>query len=171
MVTGVAKVGLACCLLFVVVMVARRASLGARVSEAWAMHRCAGMLQDDLDVLLMEKSPKVRRCVGPAIRAVCEVETVEWRPPCGPDGKGQERIVRTAPLASWDCTRRHVPSGQAGLIMKVLLNSRTEGPKVPLDALVRAVNKVSPRDRAMIEGLDTVASRLGTRQALIDAQR
>ena len=55
--------------------------------------------------------------------------------------------------------------------MKVLLDSRTAGPKVPLDALVRAVNNVSPRDRALIEGLDSVASRLGTRQALIDAQR
>ena len=166
--TAVAKVGVFCCIVFIGVAIFRGTSAPARLSEAWSMYRCPGRVQADLGVLLMEKSPKVRNCVGPAARAVCEVETVEWRAPCGTETPGPRRIVKTAPLGPWDCTRRHVPGGHAGLVMKVLIDGKMNGPMY--SALLRTAASASPRDRQLIEERDSVRFLLSRRQALADAQ-
>jgi hypothetical protein len=132
------------------------------------MRGCADRVEDDLDVLLLEKDPNVRSCVGPATRAVCEVETVEWWAPCGDKTPGPRRIKKTAPLGPWDCTRRHVPSGKPGWVMKFLIDGKANGATYAL--LRREVDKASPADRKLIDEMGFVASLLNQRQALVDAQ-
>jgi hypothetical protein len=164
-VMGVAKVGVFCCIVFVGLVVFRGTSLSSRMSEAWAMRGCADRVQVDLDILLMQKAPKVRSCVGPAARAVCQVETTE------PATAGRAN-VKTAPLGPWDCSRRHAPAGNAGLLMKALLDARAAsgrtGPAMS-PALLQLAG-ASAEEQRMFEEIDAVASVLNARQALADAQ-
>jgi len=165
-VTGVAKLGVFCCIVVVGVTVFRGSSLRARMAEAWAMRKCPDVLQEDLDILLMQKNPKVKGCVGPPARAVCQVQTTEVFAPCNPK-PGQRTIKKTAPLGAWDCTRRHVPKGQAGLIMKMILDSRANG---SVNATFRrAAAASSAEDRRLIDELDSLASLLDARQTTVEA--
>jgi hypothetical protein len=166
-VTAVAKVGVFCTIVLIGVVIFRGTSASTRLSDAWAMYKCPAMVQADLAVLLMEKDAKVRACEGPATRAVCQVETVEWRVSWGAAMDGPRRTVKSAPLGPWDCTRRHA-SGMSGMIMKTLLDAKADG--AAPSAASRMAEHLSPRDRQMLGELDSIAALLNRRQALVDAQ-
>jgi len=161
-VTGVAKVGVFVCIVVIGVIVLRGTSLSTRLSEAWAMHGCVDAVRADLQTLLAEKKPKVVSCVGPAVRAVCQVETTE-------NGEGGASAVKTAPLSGWDCTRRHVPDGQGGMLMKMMIASRVNGASVNRRLLQIAAG-VSTADMRLFDEMDAVARLLDTRQAIIDGR-
>ncbi len=157
-----AKVGVFCCVVFVGVIVFRGTSLSTRLSEQWAMRSCADLLQADLNVLLMTKNPKVVSCVGPATRAVCQVETTE--------AKGVPGNVKTAPFGRWDCTRRHVPNGYVGMLMKLALDGRAAGQNMPMNPVLLKVSGATPEDMKLFDEIDAVLSVLNARQATIDTQ-
>lgn len=159
---GVAKVGVFCCVVFVGVLVFRGTSLSTRLSETWAMRSCADLLQADLNVLLMTKNPKVLSCVGPATRAVCQVETTE--------STAEQGNVKTAPLGRWDCTRRHVPPGYVGTLMKLALDGRAAGQNTPMNPLLLKVAGATPQDMKLFDEIDAVVTVLKARQATIDMQ-
>ena len=159
---GVAKVGVFCCVVFVGVVVFRGTSLSTRLSETWAMRHCSDLVQADLDVLLMTKNPKVLSCVGPAPRAVCQVETTE--------AKAEQGSVKTAPLGRWDCTRRHVPPGYVGTLMKLALDGRAAGQNMQMNPILLKVAGATPADLKLFDELDAVATVLNARQATLDAQ-
>jgi len=159
-VTVVGKVGLLCVIVFIGFTVFRRTSAGAQLSEAWSMHQCKHRLQEDLDVLLVEKSPEVMSCVGPAAMATCQVKTVEWFAPCR---SPKPNVLKTAPLRSWDCTRRHVPEGHAGWVLYALVQGR------PLNETERGLfEEFTARNPRMFDEADNLASWLKARQALLD---
>ncbi len=168
MVTVVAKLGVFGVIVFIGVIVFRHSSVSAHLSEAWAMVRCDSLVQADLNLLLMEKRPRVVSCVGPSTRAVCQVETIEWRVPDGTDGDKPRQRTKTAPLGPWDCSRRHVPSGLAGLVMKTTLDGKAQG--ATNAALLRMVENASPRDKQLLAEVDSVGAVLSRRQALADAE-
>ena len=160
-VMGVAKVGVFFCVVFVGVLVFRGTSLSTRLSETWAMRNCSDLLQADLDVLLMTKKPKVLSCIGPATRAVCQVETTESKADQG---------VKTAPLGRWDCTRRHVPAGYVGTLMKLVLDGRAAGQNMQMNPVLLKVAGASSDDMKLFDEIDAVATVLNARQATIDTQ-
>lgn len=168
MATTVCKIGFFCVAVFIVVTLVRRTTAWSRVSDAWAMHRCADLLRDDLDVLLGAKDPRVLSCVGPATRAVCQVETTEWRSPAACRGPKQQTIVKTAPIGPWDCTRRHVPTGSAGVLMSMAISGRKAG--LSEEEFQALVERVSRRDKQLFADMGLVASLLSARQGLVDAQ-
>jgi hypothetical protein len=161
-VMGVAKVGVFCCVVFVGVVVFRGTSLSTRLSETWAMRNCTDLLQADLNVLLMTKKPKVLSCVGPATRAVCQVETTE--------AKGGQENVKTAPLGRWDCTRRHVPDGYVGTLMKLVMDGRAAGQNTQMNPVLLKLAGATPQDTKLFDEIDAVASVLNARQTTIDTQ-
>jgi len=160
---GVAKVGVFFCVVFVGVLVFRGTSLSTRLSETWAMRNCSDLLQADLSVLLPTKNPKVLSCVGPATRAVCQVETTESKVP----GPGN---VKTAPFGRWDCTRRHVPDGHVGMLLKLVLDGRAAGTNMQMDPILLKVAGASRDDMKLFDEIDAVATVLNARQATIDTQ-
>jgi len=167
LVTAVGKFGVLCVAVFVAVTLVRRTSAWSSVSEAWAMHKCPVLVQDDLDVLLGNKDPHVLGCVGPATRAVCQVRTTEvWAPArCG-----QVPVeVKTAPLGPWDCTKRKVPTGSGGALMSMLLSGKTAG--LSSADLQTMLGRLSADDKELIANRDFVASLLNARQTLVDQQR
>ena len=164
-VIGASKLGVACIAVFIVVIVVRRTSAWSSVSESWAMHKCPGIVQDDLDMLLDGKDPKVRSCVGPATRAVCHVETIEWYAPCGTTPR-LPNIVARVPLGPWDCTTRHVPDGHVGWVMKAIYDA--ERPLKPFESQLLAA--ATDAEKRMFDDFGRVASLLKARQAVLDAQ-
>jgi hypothetical protein len=166
-VTAIAKLGVFGVVVFIGVTVFRHTSVSAHLSEAWAMYRCDSRVQADLNLLLMERRPRVLSCVGPSTRAVCQVETIEWRAPRGTDSDRPRQSTKTAPLGPWDCSRRHVPPGLAGMVMKTLIDGKASG--VPDSTLMRLVDNASPRDKQLLSERDSVAAVLSRRQALADA--
>ena len=166
LVTVVGKVGFFCVAVFIVVTLVRRTSAWSSVSERWAMRQCPDLLQDDLDVLLSGKDPHVLSCVGPAKRAICQVQTTErWAPArCGqiPVEK------KTAPLGPWDCTERQVPSGTAGSLMSMMLSGRMAG--LSQAQFEQLLARVSAHDKQLIANRGLLASRLRARQTLADQQ-
>ena len=166
--TTVFKVGFLCVAVFIIVTLVRRTSAWSRVSEAWAMRRCPDLLHDDLDVLLGAKDPRVLICVGPATRAVCQVETTEWRSPAVCGGPKQLTIVKTAPIGPWDCTKRHVPRGSAGVLMAMAISGRRGG--LSEAEFQEYDERVSGHDKQLIANRNLVASLLSARQRLVDAQ-
>ena len=159
---GVAKVGVFCCVVFVGVVVFRGTSLSTRLSETWAMRNCSELLQADLNVLMMTKNPKVLSCVGPATRAVCQVETTE--------STGGQANVKTAPLSRWDCTRRHVPHGYVGMLLKATLDGRAAGQPAQMNPVLLKLSGATPEDVKLFDEIDAVVSVLNARQATIDTQ-
>jgi hypothetical protein len=96
-VTVFAKLGIAIVLSFIALMVVRRTSLGDRLANRWAAHRCAGRVEADLQSVVWFQQPKVLRCEGDPRSALCMVETRE------PDG-GR----KIGPVSGWDCSVRHI---------------------------------------------------------------
>jgi hypothetical protein len=166
--TVVCKVGLFGVAVFIVVTLVPRTSAWSSASEAWAMHRCPDLLHDDLDVVLGAKDPRVLGCVGPATRAVCQVETTEWRSPAVCGGPKQLTIVKTAPIGPWDCTKRHVPTGSAGVLMSMAISGHKSG--LSEGEFQELLGRVSRHDKRLIADRDWVASLLNARQRLVDAQ-
>jgi hypothetical protein len=166
LVTTVGKFGFFCVAVFLVVTLVRRTSAWSNVSEAWAMHKCPRLLQDDVDVLLSGKDPHVLSCVGPAKRAICQVQTTErWAPArCG----WVPAEIKTAPLGPWDCTRRQVPTGTAGVLMSMMLSGKMGG--LSSEEFQEMLDRVSPDDKQLIANRDFLASLLAARQTLADQQ-
>jgi hypothetical protein len=164
-ITTVSKVGFFCVAVFIVVTLVRRTSAWSSVSEAWAMRKCPEVLQDDLDVLLGGKSPRVLSCVGPAARAVCQVETTEvWVPArCG----WTPSVMKTAPIGPWNCTERHVPTGKGGTLMSIMIDRKAGWSEAELQEMV---GRLSRHDKQLIANRDTVVALLNARQRLVDAQ-
>ena len=132
------------------------------------MHRCPELLHDDLDVVLGAKDPRVLSCVGPATRAVCQVETTEWRSQAGCGAPRQQTIVKTAPIGPWDCTRRHVPTGTAGTLMAMAISGRRA--RLSEAEFAQLLGRVSRHDKQLIADRGLVASLLSARQRLVDEQ-
>ena len=163
-VTLVCKVGLFCVIVFIGLTVFRRTSAWSHLSDAWAMRACQHRVQADLDVLLWDKYPEVMSCVGPPVNATCQVKTTEQRGAYSCRSIMREPDVKkTAPLRGWDCTRRHAPEGQAGWVMRAMVEKR------PLNATERGIfAEYTARDPRRFDEADTLASSLKVRQALID---
>ena len=90
------KAAVALALLSIAVVLLRKDSLKV-VTDAWAMRKCAGQVQADLENVFPGMEPRVEGCKGTPTDAVCEVALFD---------KGSRK---TAPVSGWDCSVRHVP--------------------------------------------------------------
>ena len=83
---------------------------------------------------------------------------------------GEERSsVKAAPLTGWDCTRRHVPDAQGGMLMKLMIAGRVNGASVNRTMLQIATGFV-PEDRRLFDEVEALARLLDARQAIIDGR-
>jgi hypothetical protein len=138
------KAALALALLAIAVVLLRKDSLKV-VTDAWAMRKCAGQVQADLDNVLPYLDPRVVGCEGRPTDAVCEVAL---------DEKGGRK---TAPVSGWDCSVRHVPQPIGSLSW---IGDPTAGPPKDLDKILARQDQ---RFRTFFEGYQYVLARLKDR--------
>ena len=146
-VTVLAKVGLAVVLMVGAVFILRKDSLKS-VTDVWAMRKCAGQVQADLDNVIPHLDPRVSDCKGTPTDAVCQVAL---------DGK-QGR--KTEPVTGWDCSVRHAPQPIESLVG---ISDPTAAPPKDLD---KVVARQGERFRAFFAGYQYVAAKFeGSRSA------
>jgi hypothetical protein len=68
----------------------------------------------------------------------------------------------------WDCTKRHVPTGSAGVLMSMAISGHKSG--LSEGEFQELLGRVSRHDKRLIADRDWVASLLNARQRLVDAQ-
>ena len=126
------------------------------------MHRCAGMMQDDLDVLLDGEEPE-----GPALRRARDPGRVSGRND-GVKGRTGEREDRAAwqvglhQTARSGRARRHAPEDGS--------RRARRGAKRTDQSDSDEVAGATPDDMKLFDEIDAVATVLNARQATIDTQ-
>jgi hypothetical protein len=138
------KAAAALALLAVAVVLLRKDSLKA-VTDAWAMRKCAGQVQADLDNVFPYLDPRVSDCKGTPTDAVCQVALD------GKDGRKAE------PVSGWDCSVRHATQPITSLVG---IGDPTAGPPKDLD---RVIARQGERFRTFFEGYQYVSAKLKDR--------
>jgi len=150
-VTVVAKLGVAIVLSFIALMLVRRTSLGDTLSNRWAMYRCVGRVEGDLQGALWFQQPKVLHCEGDPRSATCMVETREL------DG-----ARKTGPVSGWDCSVRHISDGDRAEARSSFMRYAMSGAS-PTHAAAVGATKL----RVLLEGIQYVWAKMKQREELL----
>ena len=150
-VTVFSKLGVAIALSFIALMLVRRTSLGDTLSNRWAMHRCAGRVQADLQGVVWFQEPKVLSCEGDPRNVACVVVTREL------DGSR-----KTGPVSGWDCSARHISDSDRAEARSYFM--RYGMGNAPATA---AAEQGATKLRVFLEGIQYVAAKMKQREELL----